>query len=163
MIVQGNHSYSLYPDNVTYLLNYIIHKVTNKMLCSLTWGLPYFFSFFFFVPGEIYGWLMYDEINNMIPFYQDKIWSYAMHLCYFFNEKQKGHTDHRKVHLNNCFNRSKGFVFVCVCAFVSVWIGERETEEKESRREGVMCTLVVGQRRVDRSGGKSYNPFIWSK
>lgn len=79
-----------------------------------------FFFLFFFVPGEIYGWLMYDEINNMIPFYQDKIWSYAMHLCYFFNEKQKGHTDHRKVHLNNCFNRSKGFVFVCMCAFVSV-------------------------------------------
>lgn len=41
-----------------------------------------------------------------------------MHLCYFSNEKQKDRfwelTDHRTVHLNNCFNRSKGFVAVCV-------------------------------------------------
>lgn len=42
-----------------------------------------------------------------------------MHLCYFPNEKQEDRfwelTGQRTVHLNNCFNRSKGFMCGCVC------------------------------------------------
>lgn len=45
-----------------------------------------------------------------------------MHLRYFPNEKQEDGfrelTAHQTVHLNNCFNRSKGFTCVDMCVFV---------------------------------------------
>lgn len=54
-----------------------------------------------------------------------------MHLCYFSNERQEDRfwelRGRRTVHLNNCLNRSKGFM--CVCAAMrceSLWLDRGE-------------------------------------
>lgn len=52
--VQCNHSYILYPVNVSYPMDNIMHKMENVFVevCPT-----------FFIPVLIYVCLMYDEIN----------------------------------------------------------------------------------------------------
>lgn len=79
-----------------------------------------------------------------------------MHLRYFANEKQEDRSggsscpESGAVHLNNCFNPTKGLTCVCLYMCVCMCLRVRSCNVK----------LVAEQESVDRSAGKSCNPFI---